>query len=182
MVFFSVCDSNRRASGCSQPVLLCWDNEIQLITFIVLFCCVYKTDLYWNITRVKIKTIYILVRDTFHDRWHHYDHFTIVFRSESAKKLDILAKKLQPVQDIDELTKMVLRGGKKHEMCWHCLQVLYWLICLFLRSSALPVSTRKGRWSAQPSERSETSSSKASPAVWWRHGLLSRWCTLSLIW
>lgn len=41
------------------------------------------------------------------------DHFTVVFRSESAEKLDILAKKLQSVQDVDELTKMVLRGEKK---------------------------------------------------------------------
>lgn len=38
------------------------------------------------------------------------------FRSDSAEKLEILAKKLQSVQDIDELTKMVLREGEKTEL------------------------------------------------------------------
>lgn len=99
--------------------------------------------------------------------WQHYDHFTVLFRSESTEKLDVLAKKLQSVQDVDELTKMVLRGGKKKG--WNVLTLLTGpvLISLFLWSSALPASSRKGRWFVQPSERSEMSSSKASPAVWW---------------
>lgn len=43
------------------------------------------------------------------------------FRSESAEKLDVLSKKLQSVQDIDELTKMVLRVGEK---TWNALTLL----------------------------------------------------------
>lgn len=165
------------------PSLFCCVKIMRSCSSLSLFFIVaYKIGMYRNITKVKIKTTYILVRDAFHYWWHRYDHFTVVFRSESAEKLGILAEKLQSVQDVDELTKMVLRGRKRHETCWHCLQVLYWLISPFLWSFALPASTRKGRWSVQPSERSEMSSSKASPAVWWSHGLLSRWCTFPPIW
>lgn len=46
--------------------------------------------------------------------------FTVIFRSESAENLDILAKKLQSVQDVDELTKMVLREKK----AWNVLTLL----------------------------------------------------------
>lgn len=96
-------------------------------------------------------------------------------RSESAEKLDVLSKKLQSVQDIDELTKMVLRGKKAWNVLTLLRRPLVTNFSVSLWSSVQPASTRRGRWSEQPSERSETSSSQASAAVGRRRGCLSSW-------
>lgn len=66
-----------------------------------------------------------------------------------------------------------IKRGKKSMKCVDTSHTS-WLISLFLWSFVQPPSMRRGRWSEQPSERSEMSSSKASAAVWWSHGLLSR--------
>lgn len=86
-------------------------------------------------------------------------------RPETSDNLDVLSCKLQSIQDIDELTKMVGVDGQSWRIASHCMLVLCVLrccVCVFMWSSAPPASTRRGRWSEQPSDRSETSSSKVS--------------------
>lgn len=70
-------------------------------------------------------------------------------------------------------------GIKRRKKAWNVLTLLtrppVTNFSVSLWSSVQPASTRRGRWSEQPSERCETSSSKASAAVWWCRGCLSLW-------
>lgn len=98
----------------------------------------------------------------------------LVLRSESSNNLDILSQKLKSMQDIDELTKMVI--FKKYNSVY--LSILLWLhgctelSCLCLRSSVLQASTRRGRWFEQRSDRSGMSSYKVSWHLFVRFNLV----------
>lgn len=93
---------------------------------------------------------------------------SLSFRSGSSDNLDVLSRKLQSIQDIDELTKMVSINRQKFmkygDSLYAC-PVNAEILCVFVWSSVPPASMRRGRWSERPSDKSEMNSSKVSPAV-----------------
>lgn len=104
------------------------------------------------------------------DNKRHYNH-AVVVSSSSQVRIQRQLGRLVTKTAIDPGHRWAHKNG---EYDWtkivKCADaVCFWchlrFFCTFAQSSALQASTRRGRWSELPSDKSEKNSSKVSPAV-----------------